>query len=159
MGDKSSESSNGTCRSFKCTVSQIGKWIISKERLNIPIPSGSTMTDDERLPPKKTIHLNLHTWRVFFKRFGISHGMCDCGLRLRYVHRGTIEFHFVGWLDISWAGSRWKSSAGVWLFLGEKKTQQGKPLMEKGSFFTEFFHGVWNRPPSKSPEKPVYIRR
>ena len=130
------KASNGICRSCKRTVSQIWKWMISKERLNIPIQRGFSMTDNE----------NPSAWistpeGVFFKRFGISHGMCDCGgLRLRYMHCGTIEFHFVGWLDISRAGSRRKSSAGVWLCLGANDDPaSGEATDGKERSFTEFW--------------------
>ena len=129
------KASNGICRSCKRTVSRMWKWMISKERLNVPIHRGFSMTDDE----------NPSAWistpgGVFFKCFGISHGICDCGaFRLRYVHRGTIEFHFVWWLDISWAGSRRKSSAGVWLCLAANDDPPSREATDgKGRFFTEF---------------------
>ena len=68
------KASNGICRSCKRTVSQIWKWMISKERFNIPIHRGFSMTDNA----------NPSAWistpgGVVFKRFGISHGICDCG--------------------------------------------------------------------------------
>ena len=40
------QASNGICRSCKRTVSQIWKWMISKDRLNVPIHRGFTMTDN-----------------------------------------------------------------------------------------------------------------
>ena len=151
------KASNGICRSCKRTVSQIWKWMISKERLNIPIQRGFSMTDNEN--PSAWISTPEGVFLQTFWDLSWNVWLWGPSPKVHALWHHWVSFcRVIGHLQSWFHGGR--ALLAFDCALVQMMTQRaGKPLMEKRGPFTEFLDRLSNRPPSKSPEKLFYVRR